>query len=388
MDKNVIVKECGLSRAKYADFKVICKVKNASATEMIVGVFFMERLSMSTGELISTERLQYNNIDLIKFIMAFAVVAIHTNPLVDCKNDIVQIVYNNIVNMAVPFFFLTTGFLLSERMSFSNKASDISILGHYIGKILKMYFIWMVLYTPLTIYHVFDKNISLKKAMSTYLQGIIFTGEQYNAWPLWYLLSTVYTLCIVILLLKLNASKNSFLIVSIIFSVISIGISWIAGIESSKYSVEIVQNIIAHTVYNGRIFRGMIFIPIGMCFNFKKISYNMNILIMISSFFLNCILKNYFLRSYLLILTTVSFFGIILNWKLLDHPVYHKLRKMSTIMYLIHMYIWSIYYKVLYGEKTYGLDSFIIASLCGCVVALLYLKVINKFKMRAFHKRK
>ena len=45
----------------------------------------MERLSMSmsTGELISTERLQYNNIDLIKFIMAFAVVAIHTNPLVD-----------------------------------------------------------------------------------------------------------------------------------------------------------------------------------------------------------------------------------------------------------------------------------------------------------------
>lgn len=72
----------------------------------------MERLSMSmsTGELISTERLQYNNIDLIKFIMAFAVVAIHTNPLVDCKNDIVQIVYNNIVNMAVPFFFLTTGF--------------------------------------------------------------------------------------------------------------------------------------------------------------------------------------------------------------------------------------------------------------------------------------
>ena len=117
----------------------------------------MERLSMSmsTGELISTERLQYNNIDLIKFIMAFAVVAIHTNPLVDCKNDIVQIVYNNIVNMAVPFFFLTTGFLLSERMSFSNKASDISILGHYIGKILKMYFIWMVLYTPLTIYHVF-----------------------------------------------------------------------------------------------------------------------------------------------------------------------------------------------------------------------------------------
>ena len=232
----------------------------------------MERLSMSmsTGELISTERLQYNNIDLIKFIMAFAVVAIHTNPLVDCKNDIVQIVYNNIVNMAVPFFFLTTGFLLSERMSFSNKASDISILGHYIGKILKMYFIWMVLYTPLTIYHVFDKNISLKKAMSTYLQGIFFTGEQYNAWPLWYLLSTVYTLCIVILLLKLNASKNSFLIVSIIFSVISIGISWIAGIESSKYSVEIVQNMIAHTVYNGRIFRGMIFIPIGMCFNFKK----------------------------------------------------------------------------------------------------------------------
>ena len=99
------MKECGLSRAKYADFKVICKVKNAPATEMIVGVFFMERLSMSTGELISTERLQYNNIDLIKFIMAFAVVAIHTNPLVDCKNDIVQIVYIILLTWQYHFSF-------------------------------------------------------------------------------------------------------------------------------------------------------------------------------------------------------------------------------------------------------------------------------------------
>lgn len=48
---------------------------------------------------------QYNSIDLVKFIMAFAVIAIHTCPLFKCKNEHILEIYNDFVEMAVPFSF-------------------------------------------------------------------------------------------------------------------------------------------------------------------------------------------------------------------------------------------------------------------------------------------
>ena len=49
---------------------------------------------------------KYNQIDLFKFIMAIIVVAIHTGPLINCKNELLITIYNNITKLAVPFFFI------------------------------------------------------------------------------------------------------------------------------------------------------------------------------------------------------------------------------------------------------------------------------------------
>ena len=48
---------------------------------------------------------KYNQIDLFKFIMAIIVVAIHKGPLINCKNELLITIYNNITKLAVPFFF-------------------------------------------------------------------------------------------------------------------------------------------------------------------------------------------------------------------------------------------------------------------------------------------
>ena len=45
------------------------------------------------------------SLDLCKFIMAFAVIAIHTDPLVDCSNAAMSRIGYLLLSMAVPFFF-------------------------------------------------------------------------------------------------------------------------------------------------------------------------------------------------------------------------------------------------------------------------------------------
>ena len=52
---------------------------------------------------------QYNSIDLMKIIMSIAVIAIHTEQLVGCENTAILSVYKEVTDMAVPFFFLSSG---------------------------------------------------------------------------------------------------------------------------------------------------------------------------------------------------------------------------------------------------------------------------------------
>lgn len=53
---------------------------------------------------------------------------------------------------------------------------------------------------------------------------------------------------------------------------------------------------------------------------------------------------------------------------------------MSKGVYLTHMYIWSFYYKIVYGKKTYGIDSFLLTSVVA--VALTFGYLLNKGKIK------
>ena len=57
----------------------------------------------------------YNLIDLFKLIMAICVVAIHTNPLYSCDNKTIVSIYNTVVGVANPFFFLSIVFLIGKK---------------------------------------------------------------------------------------------------------------------------------------------------------------------------------------------------------------------------------------------------------------------------------
>ena len=98
---------------------------------------------------------------------------------------------------------------------------------------------------------------------------------------------------------------------------------------------------------------------------------------MIGGYIANVIIYSSSISTFLVAASAIGFFEIIKETSLPDSELYHIVRKMSTVIYFIHMYVWSFYYKFVYGEKTYGFDSFAV-TICICVaIAFIYVKVLN-----------
>ena len=153
---------------------------------------------------------QYNSIDLFKFLFAFAVIDIHTKPLVNCSIKWLISLNEVIICMAVPFFFISTGFLFGNRLLFSddfnqlessrNLSQNSELLKDYLIRIIKMYLLWMLIYSPLAVAYYINSGYSLFKSAASFLIGLIFVGEQYNSYVLWYLLSTIYAISLILFL--------------------------------------------------------------------------------------------------------------------------------------------------------------------------------------------
>ena len=70
---------------------------------------------------INDVKKKFNSIDLFKFIMSLCVVAIHINPLANCRNQTILALYSTITKLAVPFFFLSSGFLMTYNLNYPYK---------------------------------------------------------------------------------------------------------------------------------------------------------------------------------------------------------------------------------------------------------------------------
>lgn len=101
-------------------------------------------------------RGQNNSIDLLKFFSSIAVVGIHSNLFADINTDIQNFITNGIFRLAVPIFFILSGFLFNEK---NVKKQSI--------RLLRMCFIWSVIY-----YYSFSLPLSLNTIVKSLFVGI------------------------------------------------------------------------------------------------------------------------------------------------------------------------------------------------------------------------
>lgn len=327
------------------------------------------------------EKQRYNSIDLFKFVMSIFVVAYHTIPIASYSvSERVTTIFTYIVSLAVPFFFLSTGFLLGKKFKIPlSSKENIDKLNKQLLKISKMYLIWSIIYIPLEIWNAKVMNISLYEEVYSYIKMLIFVGEHFNSWVLWYLLSTIYALLLLSIFIKMRFSINTITIIAILIMFVSFGIDYIkSGTCSNFYILNICKNVIDQTVINGRIFQGAFYIPFGMFLANKRISIKLSFVMAIIGGIGTCILYNTIIGKIWLVVSAIGIFEIIVNMKLKAKFV--CLRNMSIYIFLTHLYVWTFYYMVKYGERTYGMDCFIFTLMVSCLVSYVLISLKRKWE--------
>lgn len=120
------------------------------------------------------EKKNYYGIDLLKFIMAVCVVAIHTQPLYSIQSIVVKRLFDTITSLAVPYFFSVSGFLLFSKIDaniLSRKSME--VCKKYLSRVLSLYVIWNIIYgadiffastlIPIILYYILYRSHMLSK---------------------------------------------------------------------------------------------------------------------------------------------------------------------------------------------------------------------------------
>ena len=325
---------------------------------------------------------KYNSIDLVKIFMAVCVVAIHTEPLYYCSNALANNVFKAVGGVAVPFFFIASGFLMANKFDgeFSSNR-NCAVIKRTLVHIVKLYVIWTAIYLPITIYHFCQQGMSFLHQLVAFAFGFVFVGEQYKSWPLWYLLSTIYALLLILILMKLKASRNGLLTIGIVFLITNVFVSWYVSYDGTLHTILLlIQKMLSNTIVNGRIFSGAFYIPLGIYLQKKKLPLSISTLMLGIGLFLNVIIESGTISTILIAITSIGLFELTLNLKLKDNIIYPLLRKMSTVIYFIHMYIWTAYYMIIYHTKTYGIDSFLVTLMIALLISFVYCKIMLLFQ--------
>ena len=104
----------------------------------------------------------YKLVDLAKLLFAFFVVAIHTNIFKNNIRIIPYILNHSLFGLAVPFFFVCSGFFLGCKINQKdNLIEKKAIIKKYIVRLSIMFVFWLLIGLPRQIYDLRDMNVFL-----------------------------------------------------------------------------------------------------------------------------------------------------------------------------------------------------------------------------------
>lgn len=156
---------------------------------------------------------EYKGIDCFRIIAVILVVAIHTSPLVSVNETADFILTRILARVAVPYFFMATGFFLLPRLTASaaNKMEKMASLLIFLKKTAIIYGVSIVIYLPLNIYAGHYDTVT--SAFSLF-KDLVFNGTFYH---LWYLPASIAGVLIVYLVAEKLPGKTLIPIVMILY---------------------------------------------------------------------------------------------------------------------------------------------------------------------------
>ena len=130
---------------------------------------------------------QQSNVDVMKFILSLMVVCIHTGVTSIMPADIRKF-FNAIFNLAVPTFFVYSGYFFSCEDKLIKKDKLVKYSKH----IVKLYILWSAIYLPICIQVYIGNGYSIQECLLNYSSGFFILGQHPYSWQLWYLWSLIF----------------------------------------------------------------------------------------------------------------------------------------------------------------------------------------------------
>lgn len=329
-------------------------------------------------------RNQYYGLDIAKLFMAIVVVAIHTQPLIDCSNMILVNISELFFKSAVPFFFLCSGFFLGKKICGKNKIEKLAQTKKYMKRIANMYVVWTVVYLPLAIYGFYLNHYSIIKSLIYYVRGFLVVGEQYNSWILWYLLSMIYALLILYVLVKYNCSIRTIILIAFMVYGFGYVVEYIYQYNGGNVVLNRIGEIFLRLGLTKRIFSGLFFLSLGVLFSEKKMNNSFSAVFLLLGLLLFMVP---FIRPIGVIIFSIAFFAICKKWTGKNNAFCILCRRMSMVVYFVHLWLWTVIYLIVYGEKKFGVEIFCLTAVLSLVVSVLYVLVVSRFFAKKIAKR-
>ena len=315
---------------------------------------------------------EFRLVDIVKLIMAIVVIAIHTHPEQSSSLFFVQRGAGIIYSLAVPFFFMASGFLLFRKMNLPLDDDGNQRIKRYLLKIVKLYLLWTAIYLPLSVLGFVNDGTSLMNSILIFIRNVLLVGENYMSWPLWYLLALIVAVLIIWGLLKLRTPKRIILLLSVMTALAGVGLDYCHENGMLQTLTEPYFSLFAKT-RNG-LFVGFLYVTLGLvCSSGNKKAQTVEIIccaLGIVGFTLDIPLANAFF--------VYALFSFVSRreGERIKREQAQFCRSLSTIVYLIHMYI--VVLLVYVFNMQYGFSLFVITSVTSVVAGAVMLIKSNK----------
>ena len=332
------------------------------------------------------QKSNYILIDILKFICAIFVVGIHAEIMND-KNDTMQwYILHMIFRIAVPFFFIASGFLYGKKV-LNNKNNLKEITLKQIKRLIIPFVFWLLISLPYQIIITTGENIFI------ILLKVIRSAIFYPWGALWFMLALVVAIMIEYWVIKQGKLKWAMIISFVLYGICLLGNSYYFILEGTwlQKLMDLYLKVCVST-RNG-IFEAFPIFTVGVYIATKEKSIENIKNIKIFTFLIIALLiqamevtyirgRNYADDHSLFIMTIfVALLLLILciKYKNLELKFVNGklLRNLSTGIYFMHAPI--IRYTLLFNLGVTNWQMFFITIILIMIICLILYKVNNKY---------
>lgn len=319
----------------------------------------------------------YTGIDIFRMIAALLVIAIHTSPLSSINETADFILTRFFARIAVPFFFVTSGYFLITR--YSRNADK---LFKFIKKTALIYVAAIVIYLPINIY---NNYFDMENLLPNIIKDIVFDGTLYH---LWYLPASIIGAAIAWILIKRVSYKTAFTIGAFLYLIGLLGDSYYGiseNISILKGFYDLIFQVSDYT-RNGLFFAPIFFIIGGFLADSRKIislskcacGFLISFIFMFSEAMVlhNLDLQRHDSMYIFLPVATFYLFNFLLHFK---GKQIKFLRTSSLMIYIIHpMIIVAIrLFSKLFSLQKIFVENSIIHYLSVCAVSIAFAVILT-----------